>query len=639
MSSAAARPHRHRAPAPTSESTRRGDRRPRRHRPSARSAPACRSTTTCSLSLAKHSLIDLTVQRRRRHRRRRPPHRRGRRDRARAGACARRSATSAASPASATPPCRSTRRWCRPSSTSPAAPTCVHEGEPTGQEYVVIGGHLRRLADPARARVVRLPRPDRPARAGARRPRPAPRRRGPVQGARPRAARRRGPRPPRRGASRARRVRSSPWLPTCGRDAGHGLVLVRRSPAARHPVAAPRAGVGHRRPARDRGPASRWPTTGPAAPPPYDVGLEVLAARPAPWRARPTIGFFDVHGRAAVTVQPTGPRAAIHWLVWEPRRGVVATPQLAAAAPADARSPPPARRAGCARRRSPTCCAPGDGAPLDLLVTVLGLLGLPGRDLLVRGDAPGASDVEPSVRGILAFDRLMAEEAAHRVRDRRRPRGPPVSASVVVLDYGSGNIRSRGARARARRRRRHPHRRPGGRAGRRRPVRARGRQLPRLHGRAGRRRRAEDHRPAAGRRAPGAGRLRRHAGDVRGVDRAERVTGRRGRRVAGHRRRGCWPRSCRTWAGRRSRCRSGRCCSTASRASGSTSCTPTPRTPGSWARPTARSPPSSRWSPGPTHGERFVAAVENGPLSATQFHPEKSGEAGLALLRNWVRSL
>ena len=56
----------------------------------------------------------------------------------------------------------------------------------------------------------------------------------------------------------------------------------------------------------------------------------------------------------------------------------------------------------------------GHGAPLDLLVTVLGLLGLPGRDLLVRGDAPGASDVEPSLRGVLAFDRLMAEEAAHR---------------------------------------------------------------------------------------------------------------------------------------------------------------------------------------------------------------------------------
>ena len=40
-----------------------------------------------------------------------------------------------------------------------------------------------------------------------------------------------------------------------------------------------------------------------------------------------------------------------------------------------------------------------------------------------------------------------------------------------------------------------------------------------------------------------------------------------------------------------------------------------------------------------THGRPFVAAVENGPLAATQFHPEKSGEAGLALLRNWLTTL
>lgn len=40
-----------------------------------------------------------------------------------------------------------------------------------------------------------------------------------------------------------------------------------------------------------------------------------------------------------------------------------------------------------------------------------------------------------------------------------------------------------------------------------------------------------------------------------------------------------------------------------------------------------------------THGTRFLAAVENGPLSATQFHPEKSGAAGLRLLANWVASL
>lgn len=39
------------------------------------------------------------------------------------------------------------------------------------------------------------------------------------------------------------------------------------------------------------------------------------------------------------------------------------------------------------------------------------------------------------------------------------------------------------------------------------------------------------------------------------------------------------------------------------------------------------------------HGVDFVAAVENGPLSATQFHPEKSGDAGARLLRNWVGTL
>jgi glutamine amidotransferase len=47
-------------------------------------------------------------------------------------------------------------------------------------------------------------------------------------------------------------------------------------------------------------------------------------------------------------------------------------------------------------------------------------------------------------------------------------------------------------------------------------------------------------------------------------------------------------------------------------------------------------PPLVTWA---EHGEPFVAAVENGPLAATQFHPEKSGRAGIALLENWVRGL
>jgi imidazole glycerol-phosphate synthase subunit HisH len=39
------------------------------------------------------------------------------------------------------------------------------------------------------------------------------------------------------------------------------------------------------------------------------------------------------------------------------------------------------------------------------------------------------------------------------------------------------------------------------------------------------------------------------------------------------------------------------------------------------------------------HGEPFAAAAERGVLSATQFHPEKSGDAGAALLANWLETL
>lgn len=46
--------------------------------------------------------------------------------------------------------------------------------------------------------------------------------------------------------------------------------------------------------------------------------------------------------------------------------------------------------------------------------------------------------------------------------------------------------------------------------------------------------------------------------------------------------------------------------------------------------------PKVSWT---THGEPFVAAVENGSLWATQFHPEKSGDAGAQLLTNWIGTL
>lgn len=46
--------------------------------------------------------------------------------------------------------------------------------------------------------------------------------------------------------------------------------------------------------------------------------------------------------------------------------------------------------------------------------------------------------------------------------------------------------------------------------------------------------------------------------------------------------------------------------------------------------------PVLAWS---EHGQRFLAAAELGALSTTQFHPEKSGDAGMTVLRNWMDSL
>jgi len=48
-------------------------------------------------------------------------------------------------------------------------------------------------------------------------------------------------------------------------------------------------------------------------------------------------------------------------------------------------------------------------------------------------------------------------------------------------------------------------------------------------------------------------------------------------------------------------------------------------------------PPRVTWTA--YDSDRFVSAVENGPLWATQFHPEKSGDAGATLLRNWLATL
>lgn len=58
-----------------------------------------------------------------------------------------------------------------------------------------------------------------------------------------------------------------------------------------------------------------------------------------------------------------------------------------------------------------------------------------------------------------------------------------------------------------------------------------------------------------------------------------------------------------------------------------------------WALPESERLAAPRVSWTDYRDDRFVSAVENGPLWATQFHPEKSGDAGAALLRNWLATL
>ncbi|MGL5866056.1 MAG: hypothetical protein ACRCYX_09325 [Dermatophilaceae bacterium] len=190
---------------------------------------------------------------------------------------------------------------------------------------------------------------------------------------------------------------------------GHGLVLVRR------PSAAVTRWMRRGLVAVTVAPLGSW--TGVAliqdharSAAPYDIGLEVLAARPASLRCRPALGFFDVRGRAVFTVQAGGLRGRQRWLIWEPGAGTVDTPDLSslrlttlldlAGASGQVREE---QVAEVLRSRR--------GSPLDVVLTVLGLLGLPGRELILRQHVAGSVQVEPSARGVLAFDRLVAEES------------------------------------------------------------------------------------------------------------------------------------------------------------------------------------------------------------------------------------
>ncbi len=193
--------------------------------------------------------------------------------------------------------------------------------------------------------------------------------------------------------------------------AGHGLLLVRGG-ADRVARWARRGLVATHVSALDRG----WTGVTLAeersrAAAPYDIGLEMLAARPVPSGARPAIGFFVMKNRGVVSVQRKGLRRDQRWLVWEPGHGIRRAPDLPLLAPdqliaaAGARTRPGAI---VSTVKNPS------GRPLEMLVEVIRLLGLPGEDLLLSGASAEDRLVEPTERSVRAFDALVADDAAHR---------------------------------------------------------------------------------------------------------------------------------------------------------------------------------------------------------------------------------
>ncbi len=155
---------------------------------------------------------------------------------------------------------------------------------------------------------------------------------------------------------------------------------------------------------------SGWAAVVPAGPSrgeaPYDNPLTVLASTPIPMTMRSAMGFFEIDGRAVMTVHPRRWRALARWLVWEPGQGLVRV-NLPQGGPGDL-----VRAAGVVDDQEKVISRrlhDSDGTPLDVLSDVIDALALPGGPLL-RGKRIEESDdamfIEPHRRSVTRFERV-----------------------------------------------------------------------------------------------------------------------------------------------------------------------------------------------------------------------------------------
>lgn len=148
-----------------------------------------------------------------------------------------------------------------------------------------------------------------------------------------------------------------------------------------------------------------------AVPPPYDDPVAVLLGRPVPHKLRPAVGVAVVGRQALLTATAGGWRAVPRWVAWQPGVGVVRPGGLPPLRVADlvhvAGTDEPGALADVADvLHDPT------GTPLETLRRLLVALGLPGGGLLGAPAPDEARHVTPGARGVGAFTRMVADDAA-----------------------------------------------------------------------------------------------------------------------------------------------------------------------------------------------------------------------------------
>lgn len=156
---------------------------------------------------------------------------------------------------------------------------------------------------------------------------------------------------------------------------------------------------------------------------PYDDGPLMLAARALGPKAGPGLGFFEIDGRAVITVHAPGRRKGPRWVVWEPDVGLLRPPGLELAGPAEVCS-----LAGAApgvRDELVELLHETRVRPARMLMAVMATLGLPGTRLVEHpahvDTLPGATDHEPDRRQVGWFEDAVRDS----VRLRRELGGLP----------------------------------------------------------------------------------------------------------------------------------------------------------------------------------------------------------------------